>query len=274
MIQPLTDLRSQLVQILAEFEHLLPEELVTRVVHSLKIASAGAIRRNGTFPEEDDLVIGYSNIQLMRNLVVGWTGQRINNQTFINFAHHNGEHLYSLFSREGANTLGEYNSPVYAGISMVALGMHLKYGPEDLLLSTQAGTMVNEIWKDIAERYNPFLGNMAGPYDRAYCRDGTIVHVAIAMFWWGLFGEEFAPSPPRGETGMQYNLAQGSAAALIMDAVLAHVDEDCQQSQAARPLGRIAHPEQDGLERCCGGPQEDCHVLGQRSAPDWWRDCR
>ena len=199
---------------------------MNRVVHSLEIASAGAIRRNGTFPEEDDLVIGYSNIQLMRNLVVGWTGQRINNQTFIDFAHHNGEQLYSLFSREGANTLGEYNSPVYAGISMVALGMHLKYGPEDSPLSRQAGTMVNEICKDIAERYNPFLVNMAGPYDRAYCRDGTIVHVAVAVFWWGLFGEEFAPSPPRGETGVQYNLAQGSAAALIMDAVLAHVDED------------------------------------------------
>ena len=226
LVRVLTKVRTQLIQVLAEFEELLPTELVKRMVHSLEIASAGAIRRNGTFPEEDDLVIGYSNIQLMRNLLVGWTGERLNNQTFIDFARHNGDELFALFSREGANTLGEYNSPVYAGISQVALGMHLKYGPKDSPLTVHAGTIVNELWKDIAQRYNPFLGNLAGPYDRAYCRDGTIVHVAVAMFWWGLFGEEYTPSPPRGETGVQYNLAQGSAAALIMDAVLAHVDDD------------------------------------------------
>jgi hypothetical protein len=218
--------RSQFVQIVAEFEHLLPPELVERIVQSLEISAASAMRRNGTFPDEDNLILGYSNIQLMRNILVGWTGERLQNQTFIDFARQNGEDIYALFSREGANTLGEYNSPVYCGISMWALGAHLKYGPKDAPMTGHAETMVNEIWKDIAAHYNPFLGNMAGPYDRAYSRDGTINHVAVAMFWWGLWGEEYTPSPPRGEAGVQYNLAQGSAAALIMDALLEHIDEE------------------------------------------------
>lgn len=228
------NIRSQLVQIVTEFEHLLPEELVGRVVRSLEIASAGAIRRNGTFPDEDDLILGYSNIQLMRNLLVGWTGERVQNQTLIDFAKNNGEDIYALFSREGANTLGEFNSPTYCGISMWALGAHLKYGPKGAPMTIHAGTMVNEIWKDIAARYNPFLGNLAGPYDRAYSRDGTMNHVVVAMFWWGLWGEEYTPSPPRGELGVQYNLAQGAAVSLIMDAVLEHIDEETAEAVKQR----------------------------------------
>lgn len=109
---------------------------------------------------------------------------------------------------------------------MWALGVHLKYGTKTGPLTSLAGTKVNEIWKDIAAHYNPFLGNMAGPYDRAYSRDGTYNRVVIAMFWWGLWGEKVSPAPPRGEVSYQYNLAHGPAVALIMDALLEHIDEE------------------------------------------------
>ncbi|KAL4865287.1 hypothetical protein BDV12DRAFT_200326 [Aspergillus spectabilis] len=62
---------AHLDQIVVEFELLPPEEQVERITHSLEIVSAGALQGNRTFPEEDNLILGYSNIQLMGNIFVG-----------------------------------------------------------------------------------------------------------------------------------------------------------------------------------------------------------
>jgi hypothetical protein len=71
---------TQLVQIVEEFSDLLGNSLVSRIEDSLEIAAVGSMRRNGSFPEGDNLTPAYSNPAIMRAWYVSWIGQRRNNQ--------------------------------------------------------------------------------------------------------------------------------------------------------------------------------------------------
>ncbi|KAI0022133.1 hypothetical protein F4780DRAFT_203570 [Xylariomycetidae sp. FL0641] len=217
---------SQLVQVVEEFGHLLSDDLIGRIEDSLEQAAIGGMRRNGTFPEGDNLSLGYSNPGIMRALVVGWIGVRRNNETYLDFARHQGNDLLALFQRDGQNVLAEYNAPNYYGIDMWALGANIQYGPEDMPMTTNARYMINETWKDIAAHFNPYLGNFAGPYDRAYTRDATTHSAIISMFWWGLWGREYGPQPPKGEADLLFDVGQGAALALVMETVGRCIDDE------------------------------------------------
>jgi hypothetical protein len=71
---------TQLVQIVEEFSDLLGDSLVSRIEDSLEIAAVGSMRRNGSYPEGDNLTPAYSNPAIMRAWYVSWIGQRRNNQ--------------------------------------------------------------------------------------------------------------------------------------------------------------------------------------------------
>ncbi|TVY80420.1 hypothetical protein LSUE1_G003280 [Lachnellula suecica] len=215
---------SQLVQIVSEFESLLGSSLVSEIETALAYTAVGAMRRNGTSP--DNLVLAYTNPSYMRALTVGWIGARLGNSTFIDFANTQGTELFELFTKNGANTLGEYNAPTYYGMDMWALGAIAKYGPENATFTRHTKTILSTVWEDIADHYNPYLGNMVGPYDRAYTRDMTAHSAVLGMFWWGIFGYDKAPSPLKGETDLFYDAAQGSALALIMETVANTITPD------------------------------------------------
>lgn len=173
--------------------------------------------RNGTLP--DNLILAYTNPRYMRALNVGWIGARLQNQTFIDFANSEGTKLASLFYKDGANTLGEYNAPTYYGMDMWALGSMAKYGPKNATFTKHSLDIMTKVWEDIADHYNPFLGNMVGPYDRAYTRDMTTHSAVLALYFWGLFGSSQAPVPPKGELDLQYDGSQGAAIALILSTI-------------------------------------------------------
>lgn len=101
---------TQLIQIVELFSDLLGNDLVTQIENSLEKAAVGAMRRNGTYPLDDNLTLGYSNPALMRALVVGWIGARRGNSTLIDYANEQGDLLLELFKTDGYNTLGEYNA--------------------------------------------------------------------------------------------------------------------------------------------------------------------
>jgi len=65
------------------------------------------MRRNGTFPEDDNLIVGYTNPQLMGILTIGWIGERLKNKTFIDFANKMGNEIFDLFTANGSNTFTE-----------------------------------------------------------------------------------------------------------------------------------------------------------------------
>ncbi|KAL5115648.1 hypothetical protein ACEQ8H_006447 [Pleosporales sp. CAS-2024a] len=218
---------SALVQTLAEFEHLLDPQLVKQIEQSLALAAVGEMRRNGTPP--DNLILGYSNPQLMGTMMIGWIGARLKNQTFIDEANTRGEQLFQLFTANGSNTLTEYNSPTYYGIDIFALAAAMKYGPTNSSLTKHAPCMLGEMWKDIADHYNPYLGNLAGPYDRAYARDMPTHSAIVGQYWWGMYGYSKAPLPWKGNDDLRYDMAQGPSLALLMSTVKSVITPDVEK---------------------------------------------
>ncbi|CAG8296788.1 unnamed protein product [Penicillium olsonii] len=214
---------SQLVQIVEEFSDLLGDSLVSQIEDSLEIAAVGSMRRNGSYPEGDNLTPGYSNPAIMRAWYVSWIGERRNNQTFIDYANEQGDLVFELFTSTESNVLSEYNAPTYYGMDTWALAGALKYGPKESSMTKNSKFMLKELWADIAAHYNPYLGNM---YDRAYTRDIVSNSAVIDYFWWGLFGYGVGPQPNKLEADLLFDVAQGAALALIMDVVAENISEE------------------------------------------------
>jgi hypothetical protein len=187
----------------------------------MEIQAVGAMRRNGT--EGDNLVTAYTNPALMRALTVGWVGVRIANQSFVDFANEEGNLITKLF-KESGNAFSEYNALTYYGEDIWALAAAIKYGPANQTLSKNAPFMLNEMWSDIAEHYNAYLGNLVGPYDRANSRDLTQHSAVLPLWFWGLFGYENAPEPNKLELDLIFDATQGAAFALVMSTVEEHVN--------------------------------------------------
>lgn len=218
--------RTQLVQVVELYSDLLGSDLVSRIEDAVEIAAVGEMRRNGSYPEGDNLILGYTNPQLMRCLTVGWIGARRNNQNLIDFANEKGTQLLALFQANGSNTLGEYNAPTYYGMDIWALVANIAYGPANATMTTNAEYILTELWKDIADHYNPYLRNLVGPYDRAYTRDMTMHSAVLSLWWWGLFGHEYGGQAPLGDVDLLYDVAQGAALALVMDTAAQYISDE------------------------------------------------
>ncbi|KAM0234176.1 hypothetical protein ACHAPO_006557 [Fusarium lateritium] len=218
---------TQLIQVVEEFGHLLPKGLESRIEDALEAAAIGGMRRNGSFPQDDNLILGYSNPAIMRILTTGWVGKRKNNKELINFAKEQGEDIFKLFKKDG-DALAEYNAPNYYGIDIWALAANIAYGPKEDPMTKNAKFILEKLWDDIAAHYNPYLGNMVGPYDRAYSRDANTHSQILSMVLWGLYGRGVGGQPPLGEGDLLYDVAQGAAIAMILDVVAPTVSKKAQ----------------------------------------------
>ena len=178
------------------------------------------MRRNGT--DGDNLVTAYTNPGLMRSLTVGWVGARTQNQTLVDFANTHAADIYELFTK-GSNVFGEYNAPTYYGVDVWALAAAIKYGPADQYLTKKAPWLLSEFWKDIADHYNPYLGNLVGPYDRANSRDLNFDSAILPLWFWGLLGLSNAPEPNLRQADLEYDAAEGASMALVMSTVAQHI---------------------------------------------------
>ncbi|CAG8948993.1 hypothetical protein HYFRA_00002121, partial [Hymenoscyphus fraxineus] len=229
---------SQIIQILVEFSTLIPETLTTSLMKALEAQAVGAMRRNGT--EGDNLVTTYTNPALMRALNIGWIGEKLGNQTLIDYANDQSTQIVELFNA-GNGTFGEYTALTYYGEDVWALGAAIKYGPANSTLTLNAPYLLSTLWDDIAEHYNAFLGNLVGPYDRANTRDMTQHSAVLGLCFWGLFGYDKAPVPNKMEADLHYDAAQGAAIALIIDTVKDHIKLET--------LAKLTTPPTDTEER-------------------------
>jgi hypothetical protein len=224
---------TQLIQIVEEFSDLIGTDLVDKICHALEIQAVGAMRRNGTV-DGDNLVTAYTNPGLMRAFTVGWIGARTNNQTLIDFANSHASDIYEIFTA-GSNVFGEFNAPTYYGIDVWALAASIKYGRPGQYLTSKAPFMLQELWKEVAGSYNAYLGNMAGPYDRANARDMTQDSAALALWFWGLAGSKTAPRPNLRQVNLEYDAAEGASMALVMSTVADHIPASILESLAKAP---------------------------------------
>jgi len=99
--------------------------------------------------------------------------------------------LRNMLFRRGINS--EYNSPSYTPLTLHALGEiaeHAKH-PEARELALK---IEQRLWLDLAARFHPEIGIVAGPYSRAYNCD-TIAHLSsISVLLWFVLGDRSRPS--------------------------------------------------------------------------------
>ncbi|KAI1082529.1 hypothetical protein F5B20DRAFT_597495 [Whalleya microplaca] len=176
-----------LVMIIEEFSDLLSNDTQELILDSLATATFGDSYRVGGV-DGDNLYPAYSNPAIMRAFVSGWAGRRLNDENFTAAGEVYAQEIIDLFDR--ANTLSEFNSGTYTGVSLFGLVLWSKYLPEDSIMAQHGPTMLKETWSAVSQLWHPGLKNMAGPWDRAYGYDMNRYLSLMALWFWTLIGKE------------------------------------------------------------------------------------
>ncbi|GKT51440.1 uncharacterized protein ColSpa_11621 [Colletotrichum spaethianum] len=173
-----------------EFGHLLSPEVTDLLLESLRNNTIGDTYRNDII-ELDNFHPGYSNPWIMRCFVSSWTGNRLNDSNMTISGEQYAKQLLDLFD-ENNQTLSEFNSGTYYGVSLWALVLCSKYLPKDAILGQRAPDVVAHVWRSIAELWHPHLLNLAGPWDRTYGYDMQKYVALVAFPIWGAVGKSYS----------------------------------------------------------------------------------
>ncbi len=159
--------------ILANFEDMLPGELITRMDQSMEKAVGASIDRRLS-----DAIPMNSNIELMHIFISHYFGYRFNNDSWKLHADKEAFKFHAAFKEY--DSLAEFNSTTYYGVDLAILGMWRKYAYTEEL--KQIGDEIEKgLWESIALFYNPYLENFSGPYARAYEME-MLEHSSIGVF--------------------------------------------------------------------------------------------
>lgn len=123
----------------------------------------------------------------MRAFQSGWTGRRINDTNMTVAGEAYAQEIVDLFRR--ANTLSEFNSGTYTGVSLYGLTLWAKYMPEGSLMKEYGPKMIRQTWEAVGHLWHPDLLNMAGPWDRSYGFDMQRYFSLMALYFWNLVGK-------------------------------------------------------------------------------------
>ncbi|EMD60323.1 hypothetical protein GGP41_008302 [Bipolaris sorokiniana] len=179
------------VIMLEEFPHLLPQDTTAYILESLYNTTIGDSYRVGGV-DDDNLYPAYSNPSIMRAFVSGYIGRRLNDANMTSAGEAYAKDIIDLFTRD--NTLSEFNSGTYAGVSLYALTLWAKYlDPADSIMGEYGPRMIRDTWAILGQLYNANLKNVAGPWDRAYGFDMNRYLSILALHMWTLVGKEKAP---------------------------------------------------------------------------------
>ncbi|KAK2736834.1 hypothetical protein CKAH01_18877 [Colletotrichum kahawae] len=181
---------TNLIVIYEEFGHLISEDVQILILESMRNNTIGDSYRVGGV-DDDVLYPSYSNPALMRAIATGWTGRLLNDSNMTAAGELYARQILDLFDRN--DTLSEFNSPTYAGVSLYALTMWAKYMPETSLMGQNGGRMIEAVWETIENMYNANLRNIAGPWDRTYGFDMNQYVAILNVYIWSLIGKSMAP---------------------------------------------------------------------------------
>lgn len=150
------------IVVLEEFSDRIPEALQARMKSALVHAARGAMWRN--------VGADYSNVAIQSAFLMEYAGRMANLPDVCQLGQEKAKAIYDAYMEH--DSLSEFNSPTYAGVSLVGLACWRKYGA-----SEQTRHMGEELemrlWEDVADFYNPALRNLCGPYFRSYNMDMT-----------------------------------------------------------------------------------------------------
>ena len=171
-----------------EYSHLLSPKVQSLILESLHHNAVGDSYRVGGV-NGDNLYPYYTNPAIMRAFVSGWTGRHTNDSNMTAAGEMYATEIIDLFNM--TDTLSEFNSATYTGISLYGLALWDKYMPEDSVLKQNAARMVSKTWESVGELWHPGMKNLAGPWDRTYGWDmNRYVGVMAAWVWLYVGGEQ------------------------------------------------------------------------------------
>ncbi|KAF3764102.1 hypothetical protein M406DRAFT_260292 [Cryphonectria parasitica EP155] len=179
-----------LVVIYEEYGSLLPASTRSLILESMRNNTIGDSYRVGGV-DGDNLYPAYSNPALMRAATSGWTGRKLNDSNLTSAGEAYAQEVIDLFDLN--NTLSEFNSATYCGVSLFALTLWAKYLPESSVMGANGARMIKDIWTTVGELYNANLRNIAGPWDRTYGWDQNLYVGIMNAYIWSLVGEDKAP---------------------------------------------------------------------------------
>ena len=176
----------------------LPARLDERLGAAIDLAIAGE--------PADRVGAWYSNIALMKAWLDAEHGDRIAAEGF-------ATEIVARFDEHGA--FDEYNSPTYYGIDLFALGLWRSHASSPLL--REAGARIEAaLWTDVARWYHAGLGNLCGPYSRAYGMDLADYAGLLGLWMWDAAGRAAAPFPDlAGTFGHSHDVSFGACVALL-----------------------------------------------------------
>jgi len=102
--------------------------------------------------------------------------------------------LRAMLVRRG--TVSEYNSPTYSAVTLHALAEIAEHARSEE--AREIGQRSEErLWIDLAARFHPEMGVLAGPYSRMYTVDSLASVSCIASLFWFVLGDVIKASPMR-----------------------------------------------------------------------------
>lgn len=159
----------------------LVDRLPTRTVEAMRAAMALA----ATGEPEGRVAAWYSNIALMKAWLDVEVGRVAEGEAL-------AEEVVTLFRRHGAFL--EYGSPTYYGIDLYALALW-RTRSSSARLRAWGEELDGALWRDIARWYHAGLGNLCGPYARAYGMDMTGYAALLGLWIADAVGEPAGPVP-------------------------------------------------------------------------------
>ncbi len=102
----------------------------------------------------------YANIALMRAWLEAWAQRPDDGYA---------RSIVTAFREHGAFV--EYGSPTYYGVDLLALALWQRSDSPDVL-QRDGAALETALWSDLARWWHAGLGNLCGPYSRAYGMDG------------------------------------------------------------------------------------------------------
>jgi hypothetical protein len=114
----------------------------------------------------------YANIALLRAWLDAWAGRADDGYA---------QRVVGTFRHHGC--FSEYGSPTYYGIDLLALGLWQRADAPEAL-QRDGAAIESALWDDVARWWHAGLGNLCGPYSRAYGMDLASYVSGLALAFW------------------------------------------------------------------------------------------